>query len=172
MFLDDEINVWWCLRDTWRCDAAEAIGIWAVLLLCATVICTTVVHSFIQHMDGSEWRNEEATRRHLTANDDDVGMVCALLVYFFVFTAGCFAWVAGGVRWVHPFQLWQLQVLGAVGLVAPCFLLWRMSTWARIGLQSQSKGGRRGTVSSQMASSPGRGIPCTPSFYGPASALC
>ena len=46
-FRDDKIDVWWCLRDTWRCDAAEAIGIWAVLLFCATIICITVVHSLI-----------------------------------------------------------------------------------------------------------------------------
>jgi len=117
MVLDEEISIWWCLGDTWRCTPAEAIGLYAVLVFCATVCFVTVIHSLIQHRDGTAERNEEATRRHTSAANDDFGMVCALLIYFFGFAAGCFAWVAGGVRWVHPVQNWPLQLLGSAILV-------------------------------------------------------
>ena len=45
-------------------------------------------------------------------------MLCLLLVYFFTFAAGCLVWVLGGARCVHPFQIWQIQLLGSTILMA------------------------------------------------------
>jgi protein-S-isoprenylcysteine O-methyltransferase Ste14 len=119
MFFDDEISRWWCLGDTWRCTPSEAAGLWTVILFYATTLFVTVAHSVIQSQNGTAGRNEEATRRH-TAKDagDDLGAVCLLLVYFFSLAAGSLLWVAAGVRWVHPVQIWQLQVVGSVILVS------------------------------------------------------
>lgn len=123
MFFDDEISFWWCLGDTWRCTPSEATGLWLVILFYVTMFLVTVIHIVIQNHIGTAARNEEATRRHLTKDvGDDCSVVCSLLVYFFSLTAGSLLWVCAGVRWVHPVQIWQLQLVGCAILVA-CVLL-------------------------------------------------
>ena len=99
MFFDEEISIWWCLGDTWCCTPAEAIGLWSVILFYTTAVFVTAIHSCIQHQNGTAERDEDATRRY-TSKDGDVelGVVCSLLVYFFLFVAGCLLWVAAGVR--------------------------------------------------------------------------
>lgn len=84
MWLDDEISIWWCLGDTWRCTPSEAMGIWLVILFYTTFFVVTVVHIVIQDQNGTAGRNEEAPRR-ISAGDqaDDWVIVCFLLVYFF-----------------------------------------------------------------------------------------
>lgn len=52
------------------------------------------------------------------SHDDDLKMLCLLLVYFSTFAAGCLVWVLGGARCVHPFQIWQIQLLGSTILMA------------------------------------------------------
>ena len=123
MPFDDEITLGWCLGATWRCTVSEASGLWSVLLFYTTVLMTTVVHGIVQHQTGTAARSEAATRRHTGADvGEDLGFVCWLVIYFFSFAAGCLLWATGGVRWVHPVQLWQLQLIGTAILVACVFL--------------------------------------------------
>ena len=120
---DDEVSIWWCLGDTWRCTPAEAIGIWSVIFFWSTMFIGTVIHGVIQHQTGTVERNDEATRRHVAANEgEEWVMLCSFMIWFFSFAAGCLLWVAAGVRWVHPVQMWQVQLLGSAILVG-CALL-------------------------------------------------
>ena len=122
-FLDDEIGFWWCLGDTWRCTAAEAIGIWTALFFWVTMVIVTVVHSVMQHSAGSAAQNEEATRRHLANSpDDDVKLLCWLAFYFFSFAGGSLLWALAGGHWVHPVQSVPIQLVGVAILVACAFL--------------------------------------------------
>ena len=123
MFFDDEISFWWCLGDTWRCTPSEATGLWSTMLFYVTVLLVTTIHSVIQNQNGTAVRNEEATRRHMTEDaGGECGMLCSVLVYFFSLVAGCLLWVTAGVRWVHPVQIWQIQLIGSAILV-PCIFL-------------------------------------------------
>ena len=112
MIFDEEISFWWCLGDTWRCTPSEAAGLWSVVLFYTSAIFVTIIHVVIQGQNGTEIRNDEATRRHRKKTDDISGefrLVCSLLVYFFAFAAGCLVWATAGVRYAHPFQCWQIQ---------------------------------------------------------------
>ena len=123
MFWDDEISMWWCLGDTWRCTPSEAAGLWAVIIFYATVFFVTLCHLFIQSRNGTSVCDVEATQQHTTQNaGDDCGTVCLLVVYFFSLVVGSLLWVAAGVRWVHPVQIWQLQILG-VAILVTCAVL-------------------------------------------------
>ena len=123
MFFDEEIGIWWCLGDTWRCTPAEAIGLWSSVLFYVTMLIVTIIHGVTQHNTGTADRNEEATRRH-TAPDvgDDFAVLCWVMIWFFTFTAGCLMWATAGVRWVHPVQIWPIQLIGSAMLVACTFL--------------------------------------------------
>ena len=110
---DDEIGIAWCLGDTWRCTPTEVIGLWSVVLFYTTVLIVTVVHSTVQKDTGIAPNSSDG---------DELCMVVGLMVYFFTFALGCLLWVAAGVRWVHPIQCWQVQLLGSAILVA-CAIL-------------------------------------------------
>ena len=49
-------------------------------------------------------------------------MLCMLMLYFFSFAFGSLLWVLAGIRFVHPVQIWQVQLLGSAILFA-CTLL-------------------------------------------------
>ena len=148
MVFDDEINSWICLQTSWRCTAAEAVGLWSVVLFYVTMCVVTTIHYLIQHESCTAERNEQATRRH-TASDigDDYCMLCLVLTYFFSFAAGCFVWVTAGVHWVHPFQCWQVQLVGSAMLVL-CTLLFVKThvdmgeSWSPAVLTSRSRSHR------------------------------
>ena len=122
-FFDDEIGSWSCLGTAWRCTPSEAIGIWSVILFYTTIFVATITHSVMQSNVGAE-RNDAATRRHIMAGDsgDDWLMLCSFLLYFFGLAAGCLVWALGGLAWVHPVQIWWVQLLGAVMLAACGYL--------------------------------------------------
>jgi len=119
---NDEVSIWWCLGDTWRCTPAEAVGLWSVILFYVTMLLVTVIHAVHQNVTGSADRNEGATRMYMSGGDDGFGMLCFLVLYFFTFAAGCLLWAAAGVHYVHPVQMWQVQLVGAAVLVACTFL--------------------------------------------------
>ena len=121
--MDDEIGTISCLGATWRCTPSEAVGIWSVIGFYTTMIVVTITHSVMQSNAGTE-RNDSATRRHTMAGDggDDWCMLCSFLVYFFGLAAGCLVWALGGLMWVHPIQIWWVQLLGAAMLVACGYL--------------------------------------------------
>ena len=117
-WLDEEIgNPLWCLGTTSRCTPSEVIGIWSVVFFYATFLAATVVHSVLQ-ADTSAVGRPRPRRGPPKAHDDDLRALCFLLVYFFVFAAGCLAWVLGGARLVRPLSLWPVQLLGAALLLA------------------------------------------------------
>lgn len=122
MGFDNEIHLAWCLGDTWRCTPAEAIGIWSVLAFYSGLVFVTAVHYLIQNQN----RGGSAAQSSLsgTSNTDEIefGTVCSLLVYFFTFAAGSFTWVAAGIKCVHPFQVWWLQLIGSAIMVV-CLVL-------------------------------------------------
>jgi len=113
-WLDEELSSSsQCLGLTFRCTPSESIGIWSVVVFYSTVFMATVVHSFLKN-------NHVESRRRISHNShygDELRMLCLLLVYFFTFAAGCLVWVLGGVRYVHPIQVWQVQLLGSAILM-------------------------------------------------------
>ena len=79
MFFDEEIGIWWCLGDTWRCTRAEALGLWSVVSFYTAVLVVTITHGIVQHSSGTAERNDAATRRHTsTAVTDDWVAMCSL----------------------------------------------------------------------------------------------
>ena len=117
---DGEISSWWCVGCTFRCTPAEAAGLWSVALFYGTMVGATVLHSIAQGQNGTAGRNEAVTRRHTTAADvgGDGATVCHFLAYFFSLAAGSLLWALGGVRFVHPVQAYQVQLIGAEMLAA------------------------------------------------------
>ena len=127
MFFDDEINLWWCLGSTWRCTRSEAAGLWAVFLFYTTVLFATVIHSaFVSDNNNNNINSRtfvvSRRQQQTTRDDDDLRMLLLLLVYFFSFAAGSLLWVVAGVHWVHPVQIWQVQLFGSALLVS-CAIL-------------------------------------------------
>jgi len=127
MFLDDEMKLWWCLGATWRCTPSEAIGLWSVILFYMTVLVLTIIHSVILSNHETIATGSPTKRRRsmstAATDDDDWRNLISLMVYFFTFCAGCLVWVAVGPRWVHPVQIWQLQLLGSAILLGACIPL-------------------------------------------------
>lgn len=120
---DEEIGSGWCLGLTWRCTPSEVIGLWSVVLFYTTMLIVTVIHGMLQVQAGTAGRNDEATRRHTRTDvNDDCYTLCWLTVYFFTFAAGSLLWVGAGVQWVHPVQMWQVQLIGSAILVVCAFL--------------------------------------------------
>ena len=119
---DEDIAGLWCLGITWRCTLAEATGLWMVVLFYSSVLIVTVIHGIQQAHTGMATRNDEVSRRHNATDGGEWRMMCALLVYFYIFAAGTFIWVSAGVGWVHPFQIWWLQLLGSA-ILAVCMCL-------------------------------------------------
>lgn len=122
MVLDGDISMWWCLGAAWRCNPAEAIGLWSVVCFYVTMFIVTVMHSISQHSTGTATRNEEATRRHVNAatdaNDEWITLF-SFLFWFFSFAMGMLLWALGGLRFVHPTQsLPMIQLFGAAILWA------------------------------------------------------
>ena len=121
--VDAEMSLGWCFGLTWKCTTSEAMGLWSAFLFYTTILLVSFMHGIQQQNSGTADINEEATRRHTRANaDDDWGMLCWLLLYFFGFAGGSLLWVLAGVRAVHPLQMWPLQLLGSAMLVACTFL--------------------------------------------------
>jgi protein-S-isoprenylcysteine O-methyltransferase Ste14 len=135
MFFDEEIGTGWCLGLAWRCTPAEAIGFWSVVLFFSTVVLVTLVHLVIlQGQNRSATRDEATLLRQTTtattttvcleenAGDDDLRMLCSLVIYFFTFTFGCLLWVTKP-HWVHPIQIWEIQLFGSAMLLV-CAILY------------------------------------------------
>ena len=120
LFLDEEISLGWCLGMTWRCTPVEAIGLWSVVLFYMTLILGTIIHAVTQ----TSSNEEVTTRRRNTPTDagDEWVLLCSFMIYFFSFAAGCLVWALAGVQWVHPVQIWQVQLTGAAALVTCTFL--------------------------------------------------
>lgn len=117
-FFDDEISAWWCFRATWRCTPAEATGLWSTILFYMAIVVVTAIHMVMQtgnpnDDDATQWQLKSAA----AGSGDEVQLLCLLMLYFFGFVAGCLIWALGGVRWVHPVQVWQIQLVGSAGLV-------------------------------------------------------
>jgi len=119
LFFDHEINVWWCLSDTWRCTPAEAIGLWLEAFFYGIFLtAVTVIHGFVQNEVGTSNRDEALTRRHMEKDDGRYGSDwCAVFVLFATSVFGCVAWAIAGVRFVHPFQCWPIQLVGSTMLL-------------------------------------------------------
>eukprot|EP01043_Picozoa_sp_COSAG02_P008218 COSAG02_NODE_259_length_26776_cov_1723.750084_13_plen_348_part_00 len=117
-FFDGEISSWWCVGLTWKCTVSEAAGLWSVILFYLTMVGTTVIHSIAQSEDGTSGRNEAVMRHTTTDVGGDGRTVCVFVVYFFCLVAGTTLWAFGGVHWVHPIQIYQVQIIGVEVLVA------------------------------------------------------
>lgn len=129
MMAEEEIiSTMWCCGLAWRCTTSEAIGIWSVILFYSSIAIVSVVHVAMLQS-----RRHEAVGENTTPNnnsgysyyDDDFGFLLALLVYFFTFAAGCLVWVINP-HWVHPLQIWQIQILGSVVMFICLFLFVRV----------------------------------------------
>ena len=118
--MDDVISNVWCCGLTWRCTPFEAIGIWSVILFYSSILIVTCVHFMILRNDAitTSSSRQRATRE---SDDDDFGLLIWLVIYFFTFTLGCLLWAVNPL-WVHPIQIWQIQILGSAVLVL-CFCL-------------------------------------------------
>ena len=121
-FFDREISRWWCAGCTWRCTPSEAAGLWSVALFYTAVVGGTAIHSIAQSQDGTAGRNEAVTRQHTADAGGDGRTVCVFVVYFFSLAAGSLLWALGGVIWVHPVQVYQVQLIGAE-ILAGCTAL-------------------------------------------------
>ncbi len=147
MFFNEEIVSGWCFGLTWRCTPSEAIGLWSVLLFYSTVVIVTGIHLVAQKQNGNgngtigsgsggyshHIRNN--LRSTSTAADDDVLLLCSFLIYFFGLVVGCLFWAlsltlndndangnAHPHHLVHPFQIWQVQLLGS-SILLTCLIL-------------------------------------------------
>ena len=147
MFFEEAISStspasWLCLDGliTWNCTPYEVIGFWSMTSFYTTILMTTIIHAILQQSsskgNGNGIGNQTAgmigqdhpgvstrtTRRGRSSNDnnmnDDLVMLCGLIIYFFGFAAGCLLWVLGGIQSVHPFQNCFIQMLGSVLLIS------------------------------------------------------
>lgn len=130
-FFEEEINEWWCLGDTWKCTPVEAMGLWSVVFFVFWVMGGTVVHLAVQSEHGTADRNDARTRKHTDQDDQPRGW-CALVLLLLTAIAGTVLMVCMnlqsqdpttpslGVRWVHPFQSWCVQLLGVAILLVCC----------------------------------------------------
>lgn len=123
MLFDEEISFGWCLGLSWRCTPFEALGYFSVILFYTSMLIISAIHiAMIRGHDEISTGNQSATRRQAsTTSNDDLGFLISLLICFFTFAAGCLLWVLNQL-WVHPLQIWQVQLLGSAMLIACLFL--------------------------------------------------
>ena len=69
-------------------------------------------------------------RRNNSSTNDELNILCTLVLYFFTFAGGSLLWVAAGVQWVHPIQNSQIQLIGSIMLLA-CAVLF---IWVHLDL--------------------------------------
>lgn len=122
--LDGEIYSMWCIGITWRCTPYEAIGIWSTIIGYSSVVVVSVLHlMMLQSNENVSAGNAVSPRNDKSTQNinDDMGHLISLVVYFFIFAAGCLTWVINP-HYVHPFQIWQIQLLGST-MLAICLAL-------------------------------------------------
>lgn len=120
-----EIDMGWCLWDTWRCTPTEALALWLACFFQLFVVFVTAVHFGVQSENGSDAVNMDATRR-LTQTDDATDAFCPvpvlpLLTYISASAIGLALWFTKGLQWVHPLQNSLVQSIGVAMLVA-CYI--------------------------------------------------
>lgn len=130
--MDDEISVWWCLGDTWRCTPAEAIGLWLVLAFTIVIVFVTFIHHGIQMETGTDALDEQATQRQTQGDVDAMFPLRggSLLMYILAMAVGGGLWVGEGVRWVHPVQNSYVQMVG-VGMFLACYVAF---VWVHVAM--------------------------------------
>lgn len=130
-FFDSEVSMPWCFGATWRCTTSEAIGISLFLCFYTTVFLGTVLHSIlVKNPPSTQINGSSISRQHQSSTirsdgGEDIRILLLLLVYFFGLAFGCLLWALGGIRMVHPVQIWQLQLIGSfLLLVCTILFLW------------------------------------------------
>lgn len=120
--LEGELDMWWCMYDTWRCTYAEALSLWLIAFFPMFLVIVTGIHVCIQSGSGAEAINEEATRRHSQIEDTSSPThAAALMLYILALFSGIVLWIVKGVEWVHPVQNTPVQMVGVAMLVA-CYI--------------------------------------------------
>lgn len=115
MLSTEEINAAWCFGLVNKCSPSEAMGLWSVLLFYTSVLVVSLIHVLLipkqsQSTGGTTMRSSSASV------NEDLKMICGLVVYFFTFTMGCLVWALNS-SWAHPFQSCPIQILGSAMLL-------------------------------------------------------
>ncbi|CAB9523793.1 Protein of unknown function (DUF1295) [Seminavis robusta] len=124
MFLDEQLSSGlWCFGLTWRCTLSEAIGLWSVLLFYMTICLVSLIHVLLLPNTTRSTATRAARASSSSSDNDDVKLLVTLVLYFFIFAAGCLLWVLSNTNGtlVHPIQNWQVQLVGSI-LLLPCAL--------------------------------------------------
>ena len=114
MWLNETVNSVWCAGEifTKQCTPYEAIGLWLVFAFYTIVIIVTMVHECYKENNQTS-RNMERNN-NLARSPDLMAPLIFLTVYFFVLVIGCLLWAIFGIKAVHPFQFWPVQIVGSV----------------------------------------------------------
>jgi protein-S-isoprenylcysteine O-methyltransferase Ste14 len=121
---DEEISPSWCLGATLSCALSEATGIWSVILFYSTVVSVTIFHSAMMKNHTATTPNVSRRRQQSTtdSSNEDLKVLCSVIIYFFTFTFGCLLWAAAGIQWVHPVQNTVVQMIGSLMMIT-CVVL-------------------------------------------------
>eukprot|EP00929_Paragymnodinium_shiwhaense_P013774 TRINITY_DN121624_c0_g1_i1.p1 TRINITY_DN121624_c0_g1~~TRINITY_DN121624_c0_g1_i1.p1 ORF type:complete len:270 (-),score=6.09 TRINITY_DN121624_c0_g1_i1:204-1013(-) len=120
--LDDEINVWWCLGDTWMCTPTDAMGLHLVLGFVFLLVAATAIHQGVQAEKATDAVDDDATRRHTRGRDAFCPVTpLPLALYLAALVSGAMVWLWKGTQWVHPMHDGSVQLAGCCMLVC-CYI--------------------------------------------------
>jgi len=119
------IMVDWCLGMAWSCTPVELIGLWSVWLFYTVFFIVTITHYIMQDYNGTI---QLSTSRHNDTINDDLGILCMLMLFFFGLVIGCLIWVTAGIHWIQLAQIWEIQLIGSLILLICAFLFVKVHT--------------------------------------------